>query len=58
MMKIIEKIFNVETGEETIFERDETSAEKKIREQDEKEFAAIEAEAKLKQNNDKKFLIV
>jgi stringent starvation protein B len=47
-MKIIEKIFNVETGEETIFERDETSAEKKIREQDEKEFAAIEAEAKVK----------
>jgi len=31
-MKIIEKEFNVATGEETITERDETVAEKKIRE--------------------------
>jgi hypothetical protein len=31
-MKIIEKEFNVQTGEETITEREETNAEKKERE--------------------------
>lgn len=31
-MKIIEKEFNVETNMESIIERDETNAEKKIRE--------------------------
>ena len=30
-MKKIEKIFNVQTGEETIVERDETAAEKELR---------------------------
>lgn len=30
-MKIIEKIINIETGEETILERDETADEKKFR---------------------------
>ena len=47
-MKIIEKEFNVQTGEETITERDETTAEKKARETREKQIAAkkVEAEAK------------
>jgi len=44
-MKIIEKEFNVLTGEETITERDETAAEKKLREEKEKEVAAEKAEA-------------
>ncbi len=39
-MKIVEKEFNVLTGEETITERDETAAEIKIREKREKEIAA------------------
>jgi hypothetical protein len=30
-MKKIEKIFNVQTGEETIVEREETAAEKELR---------------------------
>jgi hypothetical protein len=38
-MKIIEKEFNAITGEETITERDETAAEKKIREAREKQLA-------------------
>jgi hypothetical protein len=38
-MKKTEKIFNVQTGEETIIERDETSSEKSIRENWEKEIA-------------------
>ena len=46
-MKRIEKEFNVLTGEETITERDETTAEKKIRETLEKEIAL--AKPKLKQ---------
>jgi hypothetical protein len=47
-MKIIEKNFNVETGEETITERDETAAEKKAREtrQAEIDQALLEANAK------------
>ena len=44
-MKIIEKEFNVLTGEETITERDETAAEKKSREARAKEVAAEKAEA-------------
>jgi hypothetical protein len=49
MMKIIEKEFNVLTGEETITERDETIAEKKAREKLEKEIAAEKAEAEAKE---------
>ena len=44
-MKITEKTFNIQTGEETITERDETAAEKKIREASEKEATARKAEA-------------
>ena len=47
-MKIIEKEFNVQTGEETITERDETAAEKKAREKFDKEIAAAQAEAEAK----------
>jgi hypothetical protein len=47
-MKIIEKEFNVQTSEETITERDETVAEKKIREAKEKQLAALKAEAQAK----------
>lgn len=45
-MKIIERTFNAETGEIVDVERNETAAEKKIREQHELEFAAeLAAEA-------------
>ncbi len=47
-MKIIEKEFNVLTGEETITERDETAMEKLKREQQEAEYVAAQAEAELK----------
>ena len=47
-MKIKEKTFDVATGEETIIERDETAAEKKIRENRQKEIAAELAEAEAK----------
>jgi hypothetical protein len=47
-MKRIEKEVNVQTGEETITERDETAAEKKAREASEKEFAIAQAEAEAK----------
>ena len=47
-MKIIEKEFNVQTGEEIITERDETPTEKKEREIKAKEFAAARAEAEAK----------
>lgn len=47
-MKIIEKEFNVQTGEETITERDETAAETKARLDRAKEIAALEAEAETK----------
>jgi hypothetical protein len=47
-MKIIEKEFNVITGEETITERDETAVEKKQREAMIKEIAAAQAEAEAK----------
>ena len=38
-MKKTEKIFNVQTGEETIIERDETPSEKLIRQNWEKQIA-------------------
>lgn len=44
-MKKIIKDFNIQTGEETITERDETAAEKKAREEYEAEFAAKQSEA-------------
>jgi hypothetical protein len=47
-MKIIEKLFNTETGEETITERDETASEKKEREAKAKEIAAAQVEAEAK----------
>jgi hypothetical protein len=47
-MKIIEKEFNVLTGEETITERDETPNEKKSREKFEKDLIQFEAEAEAK----------
>jgi hypothetical protein len=47
-MKIIEKEFNIQTGEETITERDETAAEKKAREAFVKQIAAEQAEAEAK----------
>ena len=55
-MKIIEKDFNVLTGQETITERDETLAEKKAREAIEKEFAAAQAEAEAKAEARQKIL--
>jgi len=48
-MKITEKEFNALTGEETITERDETAAEKKLREAKEKEIAARLVEFETKQ---------
>jgi len=47
-MKIIEKEFNVLTGEETITERDETSAEKMVREKNEADAKVAQAEAEAK----------
>ena len=47
-MKITEKEFNVLTGEETITERDETPAEKKLREASEKESIKRQAEIEAK----------
>jgi len=44
-MKKVEKTFDIATGEETIIERDETAAEKKLREKHEAEIAAQIAEA-------------
>ena len=41
-MKITEKEFNVQTGKETITERDETDAEKSAREKREAEMLAIQ----------------
>ena len=48
-MKITEKTFDIQTNEETIIERDETAAERKIRETLEKELLARQAEAKAKE---------
>lgn len=47
-MKIIDIDFNVITGEETITERDETSAETKARLDHAKEVAAAQAQAEAK----------
>ena len=47
-MKIIERTFNAETGEIVDIERNETTVEKKIREQQEAEFAAEIAAAEAK----------
>jgi hypothetical protein len=44
-MKIIEKEFNATTGEEIITEREETSAEKKAREQVESDVIKRQSEA-------------
>jgi hypothetical protein len=47
-MKIIEKDFNIQTGEETVTERDETAAETKARLDHAKEIAAAQTEAEAK----------
>jgi hypothetical protein len=47
-MKIIEKDFNIQTGEETITERDETTQEQTVRETLELKAAARQAEAEAK----------
>lgn len=47
-MKITEKTFNIETGEEVITERDETDAETKLRLDYAKKVAADLAEAEAK----------
>jgi DNA-binding protein H-NS len=47
-MKIIEKEFNIQTGEETITEREETAAEAKARKASEAEAIAAQAEAEAK----------
>lgn len=49
-MKLTEKEFNIQTGEETITERNETAAEAKERLAEAKELAAREAEAEAKAN--------
>ena len=48
-MKITEKEFNVQTGQETITERDETAAETKARLDSAKEIAAKQAEIAAKE---------
>ena len=47
-MKIIEKEINIQTGEETITEREETAAEKKHREKLEADYTKAQAEAEAK----------
>ena len=47
-MKIVEYNYNVQTGEDTVIEREETTAEKKARENHEKELAASLAAAEAK----------
>jgi hypothetical protein len=47
-MKIIERIFNAETGETVDIERDETAVEKKEREASEKQLALEKTEAEAK----------
>lgn len=47
-MIIREKEFNAATGEETTIEREETTAEKKLREKAEADFIAEKAEAEAK----------
>jgi H2-forming N5,N10-methylenetetrahydromethanopterin dehydrogenase-like enzyme len=48
-MKITEKEFNVQTGEETITERDETATETQARLQHEAKVAAQQAEAEARE---------
>ena len=48
-MKIIEKIVDITTGEETIIERDETTAEKKEREKFQADLAAQNAAIETKE---------
>jgi len=48
-MKYSEKIVDVITGEETIVEREESAADKKLREARAKEFALAQSEAETKQ---------
>ena len=55
-MKIIEKEFNVQTGEEIITEREETAEEKANREKLQAETAAKEAEIALKESARKALL--
>jgi hypothetical protein len=47
-MKIISKEFNIQTGEETITERNETAVEKKEREKFEAEISAVQEAAEAK----------
>jgi hypothetical protein len=47
-MKITEKEFNVETGEETISERNETAGEKNSREKLKAEMTQLQSEAEAK----------
>jgi hypothetical protein len=47
-MKITEKEFNVQTGEETISERNETAGEKNFREKFTAEITQLEVEAEAK----------
>ncbi len=47
-MKITEKEYNIQTGEETITERDETASEKKAREALEKQLLLEKAETEAK----------
>jgi len=55
-MKIIERIFNAETGETVDIERDETAAEKKEREISQKQAAIAKAETDAK-NAEKQALL-
>jgi hypothetical protein len=48
-MKRIEKEFNIQTGEETITEREETQSETKLRLKFEADFAIYQAEAQAKE---------
>jgi hypothetical protein len=47
-MKILEKIYDARTGEETIIERDESAAETKSRLDTQKKLEAYQAEAEAK----------
>lgn len=47
-MIIREKEYNVQTGEETVTEREETATEKKLREKAEADFATAQAEEEAK----------
>jgi hypothetical protein len=47
-MKIIEKIYDVSTNEETIIEREEDADEKVLRQKKEKQIAKEQAEAEAK----------